>query len=50
MIAGPQIISSFFMATSQRWAACSVAYVRRRRAEVVLVFFAGMTINSLLSG
>jgi len=27
MIAGPQIISAFFLATSQRWAGCSVAYV-----------------------
>jgi hypothetical protein len=27
MIAGPQIISSFFLATSQRWAANSIAYV-----------------------
>ena len=27
MIAGPQIISSFFLATSERWAANSFAYV-----------------------
>jgi uncharacterized membrane protein len=27
MIAGPQIISSFFLATSERWAAASLAYV-----------------------
>ena len=27
MIAGPQIISSFFLATSERWAANSLAYV-----------------------
>jgi Sap, sulfolipid-1-addressing protein len=27
MIAGPQIISAFFLATSQRWAANSLAYV-----------------------
>jgi hypothetical protein len=27
MIAGPQIITSFFLATSQRWAANSLAYV-----------------------
>jgi hypothetical protein len=27
MIAGPQIISSFFLATSERWAAASAAYV-----------------------
>jgi hypothetical protein len=27
MIAGPQIISSFFLATSERWAAASTAYV-----------------------
>ena len=27
MIAGPQIITSFFLATSRRWAATSIAYV-----------------------
>lgn len=27
MIAGPQIISSFFLATSEKWAKCSLAYV-----------------------
>lgn len=32
MIAGPQMITSFFLATSQRWAACSAASSRGRVA------------------
>ena len=37
MIAGPQIISSFFLATSQRWAANSVAYIAGGAISVTTV-------------
>jgi len=37
MIAGPQIVSSFFFATSERWAANSIAYVAGAAISVTAV-------------
>jgi hypothetical protein len=37
MIAGPQIITSFFLATSRRWVACSVAYVTGAATSVTTI-------------
>ena len=37
MIAGPQIVSAVFLATSQRWAANSVAYIGGAAVSVTTV-------------
>src|SRR4051794_27865900 len=37
MIAGPQIISAFFLATSAGWAKCSAAYVAGAAVSVTTV-------------
>lgn len=53
MIAGPQIVSSFFLATSQRWAANSIAYIAGAAISVTAVatiaYFAGRGIKTSAS-
>ncbi|MGD0167195.1 MAG: GAP family protein [Gaiellaceae bacterium] len=37
MVTGPQIVTAFFLATSERWARCSLAYVAGAAVSITLV-------------